>query len=120
MIKPVILAGILYAHDIAYAFYDTDLSPVPRSVGTDRALLVIGNHPADPAITDLVPEPVDRLREMVDVLGGLLEKMEGKAQGAPFSYSGKRADRLNRIFQNPGGIMLVVVSHQPCAVRSFR
>ena len=51
------------------------------------------------AILDIISKIVDRSCEMMYIFLWLLQKMEGKAKSASASYTGKRAYRINCIFQ---------------------
>ena len=107
----MVLPGIFDAHNIPDAFNHADGPVVTGPVGTDGADLVVRNHRADPAVTGLVTKVVDGGGKVVDILGRLLQKMEGKPEGAPSPNPWKRAYGINGIRQQLRGIMLCKRGH---------
>jgi hypothetical protein len=95
----MILSGILYTHDIPYAFHNTDGPMVTGIVRTDRADIIIGNHTALTAVFHIIAQTDYSLSEMMHILLRLLEKMQGKAQSTSASHTRQRTDRIHCLFK---------------------
>jgi hypothetical protein len=68
---------------------------VTRSVRTDGTDIIIGNHPALPAILYLVAHTVDSCREMMYIFSRLLEQMKSKAKSTSATHTRKRTYCIN-------------------------
>ena len=99
MIDAMELSRLLDAHDISDAFHNTYCPVVAGTVRTYCAHIIIGYHHAVTAIPHLVAERIDRRREMMHVLLGLLQQMQGQTQSTPAAHSGKGADRIHRFLK---------------------
>jgi hypothetical protein len=91
MIDTMILAGILYAHYVADAFHHADGPAVAGVVRADRAHIIVRNHHALAAVSDIISKTVYGLCEMMHIFLRLLKKMQGQAQGTPTAYTRKSA-----------------------------
>ena len=95
----MVLACVLDTHNVPDILHDTNQPVIPGPVRADRACLLVGDHPADLAILRLIAQLDDRISEMMDVLLGLSQKVQGKPQRAPLPYPWKGTDRLHGILK---------------------
>ena len=113
MVESMVLTGRLNGHDVTDALHDTNLSVVPPAVAAIGAKLPVRNHPALPAIPDLVPKTPDGVREMMDMLLGLLQQVQGQSQSAAPSHAREGRYRIDRLSQQGGGIVLLICHVHP-------
>ena len=108
VIEAMILAGRLDTHHVADALHDADLTVVPPAVAAVGADLPVRNHPALPTVMDLIPEPPDGIREMMDMLLRLFQQVKGQPQGTAPSHPREGRNRIDRLSQQGGGIVLLI------------
>ena len=108
MIDAMILSRILYAHHIPDVLNHADGPVIARLVRTDRADILVGYHHTVTAVLHLIPEMIDRRREMMHVLLRLSEKMQGKTQRAPATYSREGTDRIHSLFEKLWRVVFLI------------
>ena len=108
MVKSTELLSCLDAHHVPHVLNHADCVLVSRVVRTNRTNILIRNHAARAAITDIVSELVDGRREMMDVLLRLTQKVERKPERALAADARKRVDRIHGIFQKFRRIFFLV------------
>jgi hypothetical protein len=108
VVHAVVLARVLDAHHVTNALHHADGGMVAGLVGTQGANLPVRDHPAFPAVADFVPEPVDGLREVMDILLRLPKEVKSQPKGAATPHPGKGADGFDRVGQEFGRIFLFI------------
>ena len=98
MIHTMILPGSLNTHNIPYTFHYADSSVIAARIGTDGAFFPIGNHGTHPAVLHFFRQPVNGPGKMMNILLGLLQKMQRQTQGAAGANPRKGTDGFHSVF----------------------
>ena len=105
---PAIGEMMPHAHHVTDTLDHADGAMVAGTVRAEGAGFLVGDHAAFLAVADIVPEAVDGLREMVDVLLRLAKQVQGQPERAATAYAGQRADGFDRIGKEFGRVFLFI------------